>query len=604
MIKTNCKIFNYKLKLLFILLITFFETYSQNITTSFLVLDENQNEIHDYKIILPAKKSNCIVTNNKIDCNPDSLTKLIQLIKIKKAGFELSSIEYFRKKNQIQVILLKQSTSNESPKSKAVSVDKKIYKIRLVGAENISTNHIKLKYGKEYFTNNEGEVLLDSYLNKLIEVNDFIIDSINESENIKLVYISKPENEEYNNKFKNVTKELDNQKLEIKNASERLNGLIKDLIYQIEHDKNLTAVKKAELEDYLELLIETAKNVDSSYTFSSSKRDSLFIQLHYLLISKDSLNNIQTKQILELKNHNTKIIKEHNTKTLYLLSIIVICLLVAFIFIVLSKRLNKQKKEIGHLYGEIKESIEAAKNIQDAILPTKSFMKEHVSDCSIFYKPKDIVSGDFYWSSINGSKFIVAVADCTGHGVAAAFLTFMANEILNKLVRQENIHSAAEILTRLNKDVLVALNQYGNKRIDSGLDIAICVFNKDTNELDYAGANSSIYFISGETNELLQLKANKQGIGGRQKMENFEFKNTVLKYKKNDSIFLFSDGFAGQLGGKSNTEKYMYNRFRSLLTKISTENSEFQEANLKKEMYNWLGSNEQLDDVLVIGIKI
>lgn len=617
MIKIKINIFKTKRLLLFYLFILLYtSSYTQSTNTNFLITDEANTKISDFSVQMPKKSCGCILVNQEIKCNPDSLAKIIHTIIIQKKGYQFGSVEYFRKKNVIHATLYKK-TEKESETIKPVAVEipkttkptskisPKIIRIKFFSSEKLNTKGIKVKYGKSYVLGVDGEIESEDLGSIPILFEGYTTDSIKNDGAEKWVYFTKNDSStNYSNKFKTVSEELDFQKLEIKQASERLSKLIQEIIYKIENDKKLTIQKRKELEDYLELLIEASKSVDSSYSYSRTKRDSLFIKLHYLVISKDSVNKIQSKQIEDLKNTNIKIVEENKTRIIYLSTIIGICLIVAITFIVFAKRLSKQKGQISYLYGEIKESIEAAQNIQNAILPGKSLFKEHVSDCSILYKPKDVVSGDFYYCCEKGSKFIVAVADCTGHGVPAAFLTFMAYEILNKLIRQENLTSASEILTRLNQDFLKALNQYGNQNVNSGLDISICVLNKETSELEYSGANSPIYFISGKTSELTQYKADKQGIGGRQKSEIYFFKSTIIKYEKGDTIFLFSDGYAGQIGGETKSEKFMYNKFRSLLSEIAPHDSEYQELHLNSEIKNWKGDVEQLDDILVLGLKV
>jgi serine phosphatase RsbU (regulator of sigma subunit) len=605
-IKTYC-VSNFQAITFCLFFLTYTLGYTQTSITRFLITDEMNNKISDYDIQMPKKNCGCKLINEEINCPQDSLAKIIHYIIIQKKGFQFNSIEYFKKKNLIHVLLNKKSDTQIQPKTIVQQDKKKNKKIRIkfVSNDKLNPKGINFNYGETYTLESSGEIYIEESKDSPIVIDGFKIDSIKIADNEKWVYFSKIEASiNYTNKFKSVTDELDFQKMEIKQASERLNKLIQEIIYQIEHDKKLTVPKRKELEDYLELLLEASKNVDSSYSYSRSKRDSLFIKLHYIIISKDSVNSVQSKEIDDLKTTNKKIVEENKTRIIYLSSILAVCTIITLIFIVLARRLSKQKKQISYLYSEIKESIEAAKNIQNAILPDKSFIKEHVSDCAILNKPKDIVSGDFYYCCENGSKFIVAVADCTGHGIPAAFLTFMAYEILNKLVRQENITSASEILNRLNQDVLKALNQYGNRNVNSGLDISICVLNKEKNELEYAGANSPIYVISGTTNELTQYKADRQGIGGRQKSDNYSFKSTNIKYAKGDSIFLFSDGYAGQIGGKTKSEKYMYHKFRHLLCKIAAENADIQEDSLNTEIEEWKGAVEQLDDILILGLKI
>ncbi len=267
-----------------------------------------------------------------------------------------------------------------------------------------------------------------------------------------------------------------------------------------------------------------------------------------------------------------------------------------------------QRDEIQRNQNEIMDSIKYAKQIQEAILPSSDIVKKLLKEHFIFYKPKDIVSGDFYWMSKIKNHVVIAVADCTGHGVPGAFMSVLGVSLLNEIVNKTMIVDPGKILDLLREELIKALKQKGNLgEHQDGMDIAVCTINYNTNKLQYAGANNSLYFI--KDSELTEIKADKMPIGIYPKIYNFKVTN--IDIAKGDCFYMFSDGYADQFGGE-NGKKFKYKAFKQLLLQSQGEPMSKQISVLSNTLNNWMSYNdpytnkkyEQVDDIVVLGIKI
>lgn len=260
----------------------------------------------------------------------------------------------------------------------------------------------------------------------------------------------------------------------------------------------------------------------------------------------------------------------------------------------------EQKKIIEEKNKDITDSINYAKRIQEALLPEQHLLQKLFNESFILYKPKDIVSGDFYWFTEYKAKKIIVAADCTGHGVPGALMSMIGSNTLNKLVLENGIVEPDLILNALHEEVRKSLKQNNaDAQTRDGMDIAIiCV---DENKLTYAGAQRPLWLI--RNNDLLETKANKFSIGGIQTEEKRIFKKQEISLEKGDTIYLTTDGFADQFGGKDG-KKLMTKNFKELLLKIQNQTMTEQQMTLDTTIEKWKGEREQVDDVLVIGIKI
>lgn len=261
----------------------------------------------------------------------------------------------------------------------------------------------------------------------------------------------------------------------------------------------------------------------------------------------------------------------------------------------------RKKNIIEEKNREITSSIYFAKRIQDSILPTEKYLKKHLPKSTVMFRPKDIVSGDFYFFEQVGDLSIIAAADCTGHGVPGAFMSMVGHDVLEQAVKQQGLTQPSLILNYLSKSINSALRQEGqDSAIKDGMDIALCTIDHKKMELQYAGAFNPLYHI--RNFELSEIKADKFAIGSYFDANKHSFTNHTISLQKGDSVFLFSDGYADQFGGELN-KKFKLNRFKSLLIGVSEQEPAWQLEVLNHNFDEWKGSNEQVDDILVIGIK-
>lgn len=266
------------------------------------------------------------------------------------------------------------------------------------------------------------------------------------------------------------------------------------------------------------------------------------------------------------------------------------------------EELVKQKSIIENLYNDVTDSIEYAQKIQLAILPSESQMKSVLNNAFVFFKPKNIVSGDFYWFAERPDRYIVAAVDCTGHGVPGAFMSMIGNTLLNQIINERNIVEPAEALNQLHKGIrrLLKQDQADNLQKD-GMDIVLVSVHKYRNEVQYAGANNSLYFI--EQGEIKELKADKFSIGGLQKEQERKFTNHTLQITSKTTFFLTSDGFQDQFD-EAFENKFSSKRMKQLFLDIADLSSEVQKEKLDTTISEWRGTEEQMDDLMVIGFTI
>jgi len=272
---------------------------------------------------------------------------------------------------------------------------------------------------------------------------------------------------------------------------------------------------------------------------------------------------------------------------------------------VINKEVSEQKSELEHKNREITDSIKYAKNIQEALLPSLVETEKAFDGCFILYMPKDIVSGDFFWFSQNETTRYIAAADCTGHGVPGAFMSIVGNTLLNEIVEQKKITSPGDILLELHKGVKIALSQSNqdSQRRD-GMDIALCAIKRDSNTIEFSGANRPLWIYRKNNNYALEIiKPNKFPIGGLELEENRNYTNHIVEFFEGDYFYFFSDGFADQFGGPKG-KKFMLSNMQKLLFDNLHLPMQEQKQKIKEEFMKWKNELEQVDDVCVIGIKV
>lgn len=331
---------------------------------------------------------------------------------------------------------------------------------------------------------------------------------------------------------------------------------------------------------------------------------------------------IKENLIKELKNKDNES-KLNQSKILISFSVVALLLLLAIAFVLFNRNRIKQKAnaELSVAYQTIQRSnaelqlandiirekneditasIEYASKIQEALLPTKE-NEQLFRDSFFLLMPKDIVSGDFIWYSEMGDKVVFAAADCTGHGVPGAFMSMIGHSFLNQIVIERQVLQPSLILDALREKVIVALSQQrGEDARKDGMDIAICVLDRRTRKLEFAGANNPLYYV--KEGEIIEVKGDKQPVGYMPERE-LPFTNHTVQLLEGDAMYIFSDGYADQFGGPKG-KKFKYKQMRDLLHQNYDAEMSEQKQVLIRSFYEWKGDLEQIDDICIIGVRV
>jgi serine phosphatase RsbU (regulator of sigma subunit)/preprotein translocase subunit YajC len=251
-------------------------------------------------------------------------------------------------------------------------------------------------------------------------------------------------------------------------------------------------------------------------------------------------------------------------------------------------------------YKEIRDSINYSKRIQESILPADEMVSKAFPDSFIFYRPKDIVCGDFYWLVQKGDESVIGALDCTGHGVPGALMTVIGNSLLNQVFSMNDNTDPAKILTQLDRKLLETFQQHGSVVTNDGMDAAMIRYNKTKQEITFSGAKRPLFVF--KSGELIEVKADKSPIGSFGHSYDKLFTSQKINMKKGDTIYMFTDGLQDQFGG-DHGKKFMIKRFRDLLIEIQPLSMSDQKKRLDKELDTWQGKYEQTDDMLLIGIR-
>ena len=274
-------------------------------------------------------------------------------------------------------------------------------------------------------------------------------------------------------------------------------------------------------------------------------------------------------------------------------------------------KIIEQKESLENLYEELSEKNEAitdsityAQRIQNAKLPDVAEIKQAFPEHFVLFKPRDIVSGDFYWFKTIGHENFIVAADCTGHGVPGAFMSVIGSTLLSQIIEVERVFEPGLILSRLNVTLIESLSSSENEKVNDGMDIAICSFNSKTKILKYAGAKNPMLLISNGEMEVVKGDRRPIGAGYDDTMSDKPFPTHEYLIDDPTMIYIFSDGFQDQFGGKK-ARKYGRSKFYKKLEEISLKNPVDQVAILEGEYDNWVkDDNDQLDDILVIGFSV
>ena len=266
----------------------------------------------------------------------------------------------------------------------------------------------------------------------------------------------------------------------------------------------------------------------------------------------------------------------------------------------LEKKVIERTKKIESQRREITDSIQYASRIQSALLPEKEELEKHLPSYFILNKPRNIVSGDYYWLAHKDKKVVVAIADCTGHGVPGAFMSILGLAFLNEVLNQTESISANSILNQLRSHVIKSLHQTGKAdEARDGMEMALCVVDFNKKRLQYSGAFRPLYLIRDK--ELVEFKGDSMPIGIYSE-DDKSFNNKELILNENDIIYMFTDGYIDQLGGP-NRKTFKSKQFKQLLIDIHQKPLNEQKALLEKEYQAWRRDIEQIDDIMVMGIR-
>lgn len=260
----------------------------------------------------------------------------------------------------------------------------------------------------------------------------------------------------------------------------------------------------------------------------------------------------------------------------------------------------EQRDLIASQKKDITDSINYALKIQTSLMPPQEYIESVLKDYFIFYKPRDVLSGDFYWIGSNESQIIVVGADCTGHGVPGSLLSMLGLTYIDEIVKSEDYIKPGKILDKLRARLLNAFKfADSNSSMKDGMDIAVGSYDRKKKELTYAGAKNPLYLV--QNGKLTEFKADRDSITFSEEIK--KYRDNVISLEKGDSIYIFSDGFADQFGGPFN-KKYGYSRLRDFLERIHDVPMKEQKSMLESEFHTWIGDNQQVDDVMVIGVRI
>ena len=264
--------------------------------------------------------------------------------------------------------------------------------------------------------------------------------------------------------------------------------------------------------------------------------------------------------------------------------------------------IEHQKNQVERKNQEIKSSINYAKKIQDALMTSKNYISKIFPESFIFFEPKDVVSGDFYWAHKNSSDYVYfTVADCTGHGVPGAFMSLIGTSLLNEMIIENKVMDTNLILDNISDKLKNSLEyKEGETQPKDGMDMVLCRLNKNRNELMFTGAKNSLILI--RDGKLTEFKGDKRPVG-HYIGKGIKFTAQKISVKKNDIIYIYSDGLADQFGGVKN-KKYMSSRLKKFLLEINDIPTKKQENLIKIEFKDWMGENEQIDDVCMMGIRL
>lgn len=314
---------------------------------------------------------------------------------------------------------------------------------------------------------------------------------------------------------------------------------------------------------------------------------------------------------LEKKNEQAKTESENTKRNLFLLSVILITAIILIFTVILYLRfkkineqnlvIEKQKQLVDEKNKEIIDSINYARTIQQALIPSEEEIKSYTKDAFVIFKPKDIVSGDFFWCNKVGNYLFVAVADCTGHGVPGAFMSMMGMSFLNEIITEKSIFEPSEILNKLREKVTASLNKdYAELEKSDGMDMVLLRFDQTKQQLKFSGANNTIYHLS--NNHLTEMKGDKMPVGLHYGAMD-SFSDVTVNLSPGDKILACTDGLPDQFGGPKG-KKFMYKKLEQAIIDFGNADLATLKTKIESDLESWQGSNEQIDDITCLAIEV
>jgi serine phosphatase RsbU (regulator of sigma subunit) len=454
----------------------------------------------------------------------------------------------------------------------------------------------------------------------------------------------------YREEFEKLNKDLDNQRRMITESNEKVREDLSRITDKVKESG--ASVNRANIRDQMSSLeLQLAVN-NKAYTESQQKTNEVIEKLKMELMEKDSLNSLTQGKLEVVTAEKAQAEERFNRNILIASALIVFLLILAVIFYFVGKRIQKQSKQISiqaqeltHAYQEIKNtnktlesqkmvledqksvlekqkviiekknsnitaSINYAQRIQHAMLPRQQDIQNLLPNLFLFFKPREIVSGDFYWiaeheDNYGAKKIIIAAIDCTGHGVPGAFMSMVGDGLLNQIVKLQQISSPELILKELDKGIRDTLNQEETENKD-GMDIAICVIDKYNKILEFAGAKNPLVYI--QNGELKEIPGDKMHIGGQMrkgedKLKHKHFTKHTIDTSPPTTFYIFTDGYEDQFGGEEN-KKFSKRQLHRVLFEHHKEPLYEQKWRLEKSINDWSGHHAQIDDILVIGFQV
>jgi len=369
--------------------------------------------------------------------------------------------------------------------------------------------------------------------------------------------------------------------------------------------------------DRLAKLYEQTDNISTALFYHKMAvriKDEIFSEKSQKIITE-----MQTKYETDKKEQENKLLKNEaelkesviQRQKLMILGAIVGAILILMVALLMFKMFRDKQKAnqileekntlITKQKQEITDSIKYASRIQNAVLPSSTLINDVLPEHFVLFMPRDIVSGDFYWMTRKNNRIVLVAADCTGHGVPGAFMSMLGVSFLYEIVNKENVLQPAEILNHLRNHIKTTLSQTGKfDEQKDGMDISLCVIDKEGMKLEWAGAYNPLYQI--RNGELIEYKADKMPVAVHLN-DHMSFTNHEVEMKSGDSFYMFSDGYSDQFGG-ADGRKFMSKKFKELLSTIQDKSMEDQKSILQSAHFDWKGEHEQVDDILVVGFKI